>query len=155
MNTLAQVRQLTALINTPQKKILVGIAAFCLFGAIGSLLPPPPPPVDPPLPSPSANMYNPEHLQRYATELRSLDSTGAVLVSVNADSRNMAEVTVGDAWHTQPKYVRLQMAENLWQSWVEITSPQSPDSAYLKLVDVNGDKVGGSGIAGSLVSVQD
>ena len=51
MNNLAQVRQLTARINTPQKKILVGVFALLLLGAISSLLPPPPPPVEPPLPA--------------------------------------------------------------------------------------------------------
>jgi hypothetical protein len=39
--------------------------------------------------------------------------------------------------------------------WAQINSPKDFDGSAIQLVDVNGNEVGGSGIAGSSISVQD
>ena len=63
-----------------------------------------------------------------------------------------ATITVGDMWHYEPKRIRTQTAKHLWQAWAQIHSPGNRDSARIKLVDSNGDTVGGSRVwAGSLM----
>ena len=65
-----------------------------------------------------------------------------------------ATVTVSDLWHIRHKQVRLQDAQALWAAWAIVASPAEPDRAFLKLVDYNGNSVGGSSwLAGSVVSV--
>jgi hypothetical protein len=49
----------------------------------------------------------------------------------------------------------LQAAQNLWSGWSGIHSPKSPDDAILRIVDGNGNEVGGSGaLGGSVIWVQ-
>jgi hypothetical protein len=64
-------------------------------------------------------------------------------------------IVVGSAWHRQVKQERLIAAQNLWATWAQINSPKNFDDSGIQLVDVNGNEVGGSGIAGSSISVQD
>lgn len=65
-------------------------------------------------------------------------------------------ITVANTWHLMPYQLRLQAAQNLWQTWAKIASPQDLDRARLKLVDLNGNEVGGSRfIAGSAIWVQE
>ncbi|QDT24817.1 hypothetical protein Enr10x_01090 [Gimesia panareensis] len=67
-----------------------------------------------------------------------------------------AEIEVRNNWHIKPYQVRLQDAQNLWSAWAKIASPQEPDSARIKIVDINGNEVGGSRVlAGSLIWVQE
>ncbi len=74
-------------------------------------------------------------------------------VSVNGQ---VATLTVANSWHYEPKQVRLQFAQVLWQAWAQIYSPNDLDKAHIKLVDLVGNEVGGSGwFAGSMVSVKD
>jgi RNA polymerase subunit RPABC4/transcription elongation factor Spt4 len=67
-----------------------------------------------------------------------------------------ATLTVKNAWHLRHKQIRLQDAQNLWKSWAVIASPADEDKARIKLVDGNGNEVGGSrALGGSLIWVQD
>ncbi len=50
---------------------------------------------------------------------------------------------------------RLIAAQNLWATRAQINSPKNFDDSGIQLVDVNGNEVGGAGIAGSSISVQD
>ncbi len=67
-----------------------------------------------------------------------------------------AEIEVSNNWHIKPYQIRLQDAQNLWSAWAKIASAQEPDSARIKIVDINGNEVGGSRVlAGSLIWVQE
>lgn len=67
-----------------------------------------------------------------------------------------ATVAVQNAWHFLPYQIRLQTAQNLWKQWARIASPTDVDKARLKLVDLNGNEVGGSrALGGSLLWVDD
>ena len=65
-------------------------------------------------------------------------------------------IRLEDGWHFLPKQIRLQYAQNMWAIWAKKSSPEKVDSARIKLVDKNGNKVGGSGwLGGSTVKVND
>lgn len=67
-----------------------------------------------------------------------------------------ATLTVENIWHIRHNQIRMQDAQALWEAWAKIASPQNPDSARIKLVDLRGNEVGGSRIlAGSLIWVKD
>ncbi|OHB55206.1 MAG: hypothetical protein A2Y12_09270 [Planctomycetes bacterium GWF2_42_9] len=66
-----------------------------------------------------------------------------------------ADITVANVWHYQPYQLRLQMAQNLWKAWARINSPDEPDMAKIRILDLNGNEVGGSRVwGGSLIWVQ-
>ncbi len=68
----------------------------------------------------------------------------------------MATLTVDNLWHMKLYQVRLQDAQSLWETWARIASPDNPDSAHIVIVDLRGNKVGGSRVlAGSLIWVQE
>jgi hypothetical protein len=70
------------------------------------------------------------------------------------DTKGQIIITVTNDWLYQPYQIRKQNAEKLWSKWALTYSPGKPDSAYLKIVDFNGNKVGGSSVwGGSLVDV--
>lgn len=65
-------------------------------------------------------------------------------------------IRLEDGWHYLPKQIRLQYAQNMWSIWAKKSSPEKVDSARIKLVDKNGNKVGGSSwLGGSVVKVND
>lgn len=67
-----------------------------------------------------------------------------------------ATLKVNNYWHIKPYQVRLQDAQNLWKLWAITSSPANRDLARIKIVDLNGNEVGGSRIlAGSLIWVQE
>lgn len=67
-----------------------------------------------------------------------------------------ATITLRNVWHLRNKQIRLQDAQTLWKAWAVVASKDDPDSARIKLVDLNGNEVGGSRVlAGSLIWVQD
>jgi hypothetical protein len=66
-----------------------------------------------------------------------------------------ATLTVRDIWHLRHYQLRLQDAQTLWEAWAVIASHSEPDLARIKLVDGNGNEVGGSRMwGGSLIWVQ-
>ena len=59
-----------------------------------------------------------------------------------------------NSWHRDVYQVRYQVAQTLWKAWAGIHSPNEPDKARIDILDLNGNKVGGSRIwAGSLIWV--
>jgi len=80
----------------------------------------------------------------------------AVFVDSMQVDRGILVVSVHNHWHMQAKQNRLQHAQNMWAIWAEICSPNDPDKARIWITDKNGNRVGGSGIAGgSMVWVID
>lgn len=73
-----------------------------------------------------------------------------------AVEKDTAIITVPNIWHVRAYQIRLQDAQTLWNVWASIASPKDPDKARIKLVDFNGNEVGGSRIlGGSLIWVQE
>jgi hypothetical protein len=78
-----------------------------------------------------------------------------LILNYSAQGKRLT-LTVANGWHFQPYQLRLQAAQNLWQGWAQLISPTELDSARLKLVDGNGNEVGGSRIiAGSAIWVKE
>jgi hypothetical protein len=67
-----------------------------------------------------------------------------------------ATLTVDNLWHVRHRQIRLQDTQTLWEAWAEIASPNEPDKAIIKIVDLRGNEVGGSRVlGGSLIWVQE
>lgn len=89
---------------------------------------------------------------RNLLKIAGVDSSIISRVSQSGDSLT---IVVANAWHYQPYQLRLQAAQNLWETWARIRSPNDPDKARLDLTDQNGNRVGGSRwLAGSLIWVK-
>ncbi len=99
-----------------------------------------------------------KRLDTLISVLEKLKITVVESVSVQQISTDIWEATikVRNSWHIKPYQIRLQDAQNLWSAWATIASPKEPDSARIKIVDFNGNEVGGSRVlAGSLIWVQE
>ena len=105
-----------------------------------------------------------EYPQKQAKLKADLDGLMAALKAAGIDKsiidRCSAEddtltIVVANAWHFQPYQIRLQAAQNLWNLWAKLRSPNDPDKARIELTDYNGNSVGGSRwLAGSLIWVK-
>ncbi len=97
-------------------------------------------------------------LDSYMKVLNAADVRLIKSVSVGRISDDMweATLTVDNLWHIRHYQIRLQDAQTLWEVWARIASPNDPDKARIKLVDQNGNEVGGSRfLAGSLIWVKE
>jgi hypothetical protein len=64
-------------------------------------------------------------------------------------------IEVNNTWHITHHKLRLQAAEGLWKTWVNIRDPKQPKKCIVRIVDQNNIKVGGSNIYdGSMISVE-
>lgn len=85
-----------------------------------------------------------------------IDARFIVRVESDDNDDHTIVVVVGAYWFLMPKQLRLQAAQNMWQLWAKLDSPRDLDKARIKLLDQNGNKVGGSGLlAGSMVDVDE
>ena len=97
-------------------------------------------------------------LDAYSDLLRKYEVKMIESVSVRVPNTIRFEVTltVDNVWHVRHKQIRMQDAQSLWKVWAGLASPAKPDRARIKLVDLNGNEVGGSRfLAGSSLWVQD
>jgi hypothetical protein len=80
------------------------------------------------------------------------DSSGIAFTRIAADRRTL-EITVTSDWFGRLPEVRLRDAQNFWWLWTTVYLPyDGPDKAYVRLVDSQGNEVGGShSQTGSLV----
>lgn len=107
----------------------------------------------PPLPV-NEEPPKPSELAIFVTALTraGIDSSIGSRVSQKGDSLT---IIVPDGWHYEPYQIRLQAAQNFWELWARIRSPNDPDKARLEITDFNGNSVGGSRwLAGSLIWVR-
>lgn len=105
-----------------------------------------------------SEMETRKRLDIFLAVLKTAEVTVVKSVSVREISTGIweAEIEVRNNWHIKPYQIRLQDAQNLWNAWAKIASPNEPDSARIKIVDNNGNEVGGSRVlAGSLIWVQE
>lgn len=100
-----------------------------------------------------------ERVEQYRQKLQQAGLMGPLVVRIEGNptlSPDALLIVVSNAWHSQTRQARLQAAQNLWAGWAAIASPSNLDQARIKLVDLNGNEVGGSRIiAGSMIWVQD
>lgn len=90
----------------------------------------------------------------FLSTLRAMGIDSSIVVSLSA-RENRVTITVAEAWHYQHYQLRLQAAQAMWSIWARIRSPQDPDKARIRLVDIMGNEVGGSRmLGGSLIWVQ-
>ena len=92
-----------------------------------------------------------------ALVISGIDKTLIYNISYNSDpGTHSADLTVTNLWHVQTYQIRLQMAQNLWKTWAIIHSPKNSDMARIRILDFNGNEVGGSRTwGGSLIWVQE
>ena len=84
--------------------------------------------------------------------LDKLKETG--LIDSYRTNGNELIVTVSFGWHPVHYQNRLQLAQAMWEMWAAQRVPSNPDAAFLKLVDLRGNKVGGSArLFGSNINV--
>lgn len=81
----------------------------------------------------------------------------AVRAETNPSNADFLDITVTNAWHVSAKQVRLQAAQNLLKLWASINSPREPGRSRIRLLDLNGNEVGGHRMGGlsSSIWVQD
>ena len=87
-----------------------------------------------------------------------LTGSNAALVSAvePGDDPYGIKVTVKNEWFLRVHQIRLQSAQNLWSEWAELRSPGDLGRAYIEIVDVNGNRVGGSDVLnGTAIKVDD
>lgn len=88
---------------------------------------------------------------RFIARLEQVGIAPGLVVSVARDEvlPDMLVITVGAAWHRAIKQERRLAAQNLWKLWVRVNGGvEVPDRNWIRLVDVNGNNVGGSGMWG-------
>jgi hypothetical protein len=88
--------------------------------------------------------------------IAAVDPRAQLVVSVtNGRTQDEATVTVTNQWLTLPYQTRLQTAQSFQMIWAKVYAPTQPDKARVRLVDLNGNEVGGSGaMGGTLVDVK-
>jgi len=96
-----------------------------------------------------------DKLDSFMTVLKAAGVTSDLITEVSTKGETIS-ITVANGWHYQPKQVRQQSAQILWQTWAIIYAPNDLDKARLSLRDSVGNEVGGSRwLAGSLIWVDD
>ncbi len=96
-------------------------------------------------------------LKRYWDLLEQLKVIPTLVRKIEGESvGGQVIITVTNPWHYKPYQVRLQMAQGLWEKWAGIHSPSNRDRSRIKIVDLRGNDVGGSGwLGGSLIKVKE
>jgi len=98
-----------------------------------------------------------QNLNQFVERMKAVQKAAGIdLVSRVSVEGNEATITVANVWHGLLYQTRLQLAQGIWGAWASIASPGDPDKARIRLVDFNGNEVGGSRwLAGSLIWVQE
>lgn len=112
--------------------------------------------MDEPKPAAVADQFNgrQESLDTFNELLQATDAK-ALVTKLDLKEHTLI-VTVVNSWHYEPQQIRMQAAQNLWETWARVYAPKNVDRARLSVVDQNGNEVGGSRIlGGSLIWVKD
>lgn len=83
-------------------------------------------------------------------ELSSATPYNELILSYRYDG-TFLNYTVENTWFFLPKQIRLQHAQRLGAKWSLMHPVNDRDSARIKILDVNGNKVGGHGLLGIYV----
>jgi hypothetical protein len=92
----------------------------------------------------------------FVSTLRDIPSLETVVADAQLDPRSpfILVVTVSDDWFSRSKPQRQELARQLWAA-KNAPNVEQPDGSKLKLVSASGQRLGGSGLAGSRVSLDD
>lgn len=90
--------------------------------------------------------------RRLADVMRRLPADAVQSVSLRGDELT---VVVAPHWLLLPRSVRREQARKMWKSWATVNSPLEADRSRLKITNGAGQKIGGSGMMGSSISVED
>jgi hypothetical protein len=93
---------------------------------------------------------NDSHVVQFITLIR-FQTEGKFITQVGRKGETIV-VTVANEWHFLPYQIRLQMAQNIWTTWVLATKAENPDHARVDIKDLNGNSVGGSRLLGGSLS---
>jgi hypothetical protein len=93
---------------------------------------------------------NDSHVIRFITLVK-YQTEGKFIRQVGRKGETI-DVYVGNEWHFLPYQIRLQMAQNIWATWVLASNPETPDRARVDIKDLNGNSVGGSKLLGGSLS---
>lgn len=96
---------------------------------------------------------NPRDLRTDVDTFWTLTRANHLVVSADGTDQGL-RVTVSNKWHPLHRQIRLQEAQQIHAAWARAHWPGEPDRARVKLVDLNGNEVGGTGALGG-VWVQD
>lgn len=84
------------------------------------------------------------HFAEFERFVRERDPKGLFIQSMRqSEDGDTVIITVTNAWQYEGYRMRLQLARVHWQAWAGIHSPNNPDKARIKLLDITGDEVGG------------
>jgi hypothetical protein len=90
--------------------------------------------------------------QRFLQRIRSIDTDGALVVDAKPGTMDhQLDITLSNDWFYQPHQVRIQTAQTLHYAWAQ-THGMNLDSAPIRLLDLNGNEIGRSGVWGTRVS---
>ena len=99
-----------------------------------------------------------QRVPRFITKVREFGLGSSAVVGAAPDPLGQGDdliVTVGEGWLRGPKSDRQRTAQGLWQMWAAVTQNQNADSVHIKFVDAAGNTVGGSGIMGGSIEIED
>jgi len=91
--------------------------------------------------------------QQFMLASQLLDPDGRAIVEIKRVTDQMIQVTMSDEWQAQSYEARLLAARRLWETWAKAYSPNQPDRAFLRLINTQGKRIGGSGLEGSAINV--
>lgn len=97
--------------------------------------------------------------EQFTEVVQQIDENGELIAGISI-YKLTATINVQNHWHLhlhlQNYQIRYQSAQNLWEAWATIVRPKDGDHARIKIVDLNGNEVGGSRTrAGSLIWVKE
>ncbi len=95
-------------------------------------------------------------IREFSNAVGSIEGAGILIEQIKSGSTDgFAVIVVTNYWHQAHRQNRLQLAQKIQYAWAKTYAPDDADRAYIKIVDLNGNVVGKSGIFGSSVSVID
>ena len=93
--------------------------------------------------------------EQFSEVVQQIDENADLIAGISI-YKLTATIKVQNRWHLQNYQIRYQAAQNLWEAWATIAKPKDVDHARIKIVDLNGNEVGGSrSRAGSLIWVKE
>lgn len=99
-----------------------------------------------------------EQLQKFVSTLakHGIDSSLVSKANISSISQDLLEIHVTNSFVLQPYQIRLQGAQNLWRLWAAIHTPDHQDTSRIRILDMNGNEIGGSRMwGGSLIWVSE
>jgi hypothetical protein len=98
---------------------------------------------------------NSNAIANYKNFLSSADPGRKFILDVQPGIDGEVVITVSQGWLIQSEAARLENANGLWEAWVKENGGERVDHWRIKIVSQSGERVGGSGMIGSIIDVAD